>query len=956
MLQAAHAEPRFVQRYTDEAAPGERRAFDGQAGGEAVPGKFFVMHKTPPLAQLAAARRQDALGALRGEREGLFKLLRQAGAVPARAVERSFEKLLNASVVSGLSDRQADALRRRGVRLTPVVRVRAALADSVPLIGADQVQAAAAPGGGLLDGTGIRVGVIDTGIDFTHEAFGSCSAMQFAAHECARVPGGRNFIDPDVLPLDNHYHGTHVAAIIGASGTLRGTAPGVQLYALKVLDSNGLGSSDNIVAAMEYAVDPDGDGDFSDRLDVINLSLGGPGDPDDAMSQAADRAAALGVVVVAAAGNSGPTEGSIGSPGTARGAVTVAASYARAMGDYGSDTDTQPDQVAYFSSRGPVAWRGGTLHKPDITAPGVSICAAKASAAAGVFTSCGDGYIRLSGTSMAAPHIAGAAALIRQAHPEWSVLEVKNQLMQTAKDLAGADGVSYPLMVQGFGRVRAVDAVLGGQAPVAQIEASGPAHGVLQLRGSAYGSGFSGYSVEWREVGSEAWLPLAQGSAPVNGGVLAAIELRGASSGLYEARLTVNAGGRQAHARQYITVSNVWISNPAPLGDADPAQAETIYGVSEPLEVRGGSDLSSFVRYTLKLCSLDLSKCTSEVVTLAGGGLQQVKQGVLGYIDLRGRRFQNGLFRVRLEVYTASGRVEETTSLINIDPDLLPGYPHPFEIVGDGFFYKSPLQQPVLADLNADGAEEIIYSYDTQLNVLSGDWLPLAGFPLTLPGSSNSTPPLVADLDGDGSSEIAAVDNGSGKVQIFDADGGPLAALPYLDRSLAPLHFLDLDGDGRGEIITAQLSAYTLDGAEADGWRKASAQSPGRRAAAWARGAAIGDLDLDGEAELAAVAEEPAGVHVFASSGAVRWSQAIPDSWLSEPTLVDLDRDGLLEIVVVGGEVVRSSRAAIMNCVRAGGSNGMNGLRRSPGVTVGVLSRSPTSRVNSGSSASRWVT
>jgi subtilisin family serine protease len=226
---------------------------------------------------------------------------------------------------------------------------------------------------------------------------------------------------------------------------LSGVAPRAKIYAYKVLDSSGSGSFATVISGIERAVDPNNDGDFSDHLDIISLSLGGPGDPDDPVSKSIDRAVDAGVVAVIAAGNSGPSSGTIGSPGTARNAITVAAS-------------DKNDSIAEFSSRGPVSWSNGTLMKPDITAPGVSICAAEYDSAWESRRCLDDQHVAISGTSMATPHISGVVALVKQRYPSLTAEQIKNLLMMTAKDL----GLGQ--MDQGAGRV---DVMAALESPIA---------------------------------------------------------------------------------------------------------------------------------------------------------------------------------------------------------------------------------------------------------------------------------------------------------------------------------------------------------------------------------------------------------------------------------------------------------------------------------------------------------
>lgn len=293
-------------------------------------------------------------------------------------------------------------------------RAQATLADSAPLIGAPQMWTTYGT-----DGQGIRVAVLDTGIDYTHPDLGGGIGLGL------KVLGGYDFINGDVDPMDDHGHGTHVAGIVAANGALKGVAPGAKLLAYKVLGADGSGPYSAIIAGIDRAVDPDQDPATNDGAQVINLSLGGPGDPDDAVSQAVDAAVNAGVVCVVAAGNTGSNYSTLGSPGCARKALTVGAS------------DNQ-DLAAYFSSRGPS--QPDLAIKPDLLAPGVSIQSAKP----------GGGYQSMSGTSMATPHVAGAVALLLQLHPTWTPEVVKGVLAEKAKDL-GQDAFT-----QGGGRIQLV--------------------------------------------------------------------------------------------------------------------------------------------------------------------------------------------------------------------------------------------------------------------------------------------------------------------------------------------------------------------------------------------------------------------------------------------------------------------------------------------------------------------
>jgi serine protease AprX len=266
-------------------------------------------------------------------------------------------------------------------------------------------------------GTGIKIAVVDTGIDRTHPDF------------AGRIVDGASFVGGDYQ--DDNGHGTHVASICAGSGaaqggTYTGVAPEGRLYVAKVLDRGGSGSMSGVMAGVEWAVDR--------GVQVINMSLGGSGSSDgqDALSLTCNAAVARGIVVCVAAGNEGPSARTVGSPGAAADVITIGA------------TDRR-DGIASFSSRGPT--RDGRT-KPDLCFPGVDIVAARATGTT-MGSPLGERYTAASGTSMATPHAAGVAALLLQAQMGASPAQVKAALMQTALDL-GADENA-----QGTGRARA---------------------------------------------------------------------------------------------------------------------------------------------------------------------------------------------------------------------------------------------------------------------------------------------------------------------------------------------------------------------------------------------------------------------------------------------------------------------------------------------------------------------
>lgn len=286
------------------------------------------------------------------------------------------------------------------------------------------------PNGSKLTGKGIKIAIIDTGVDYTHSDLGACTTSQFLNHSCSKVIDGYDFVNRDRDPMDDMGHGTHVAATAAGVGSVPGVAPGAQILAYKVLDSGGSGSTSDILLGIERALDPNQDGIFDDRVDIISMSLGGfSDDVEDPMRVAVNNAVASGVVATIAAGNSGPDASTVCTPGNAPLAITVGAACSDNLLLADPYCSGANPRLALFSSRGP----SFQYNKPDVLAPGVLICAARAAGMSG--TDCGDSaHVAISGTSMATPHVAGAAALLLEKDRALTPLEIKSLLRSTAVD------------------------------------------------------------------------------------------------------------------------------------------------------------------------------------------------------------------------------------------------------------------------------------------------------------------------------------------------------------------------------------------------------------------------------------------------------------------------------------------------------------------------------------------
>ncbi|MEV6193262.1 S8 family serine peptidase [Streptomyces sp. NPDC051920] len=293
-------------------------------------------------------------------------------------------------------------------------RVEADMAGSNAQIGTPKAWEAG------LTGKGVTVAVLDTGVDTSHPDL------------TGRVAQTKSFIDGEEV-ADRNGHGTHVTSTVGGSGAAsdgqeKGVAPEATLAVGKVLSDEGSGSESQIIAGMEWAA-------RDVHAKIVSMSLGStePSDGTDPMAAAVDTLSKeTGALFVIAAGNTGAPS-SIGSPGAADSALTVGA------------VDSS-DEAAYFTSAGPR--HGDNALKPDLSAPGVDILAARSQLVGG-----SGYYTSMSGTSMATPHVAGVAALLAQEHPDWTGARLKDALMSTSKEL---DASAYQL---GAGRVSVPDAV-----------------------------------------------------------------------------------------------------------------------------------------------------------------------------------------------------------------------------------------------------------------------------------------------------------------------------------------------------------------------------------------------------------------------------------------------------------------------------------------------------------------
>jgi subtilisin family serine protease len=347
-------------------------------------------------------------------------------------IKHKFKHLINANVISAKpSDIEALSDLKSVKRIYKVVQHKITSNENVTdfeVMSVDLLRASQL-GGGNVNGLGVSVAIVDTGIDYNHVDLGGCFG------DGCKVYAGYDFVNEDDDPFDDQSHGTHVAGIVAANGELKGIAPEAKLIAIKVCNETGYCTTTDIIQGLEYALNPDNNSATNDGADIVNMSLGSTSE-DALLTNAVNNLVDMGVVVVVSAGNDGPDDDTfasasqnlIGSPADSEKAITVAASSGNS-------------NIADFSTRGyPVS--GVELLKPEVAAPGVSIKS----------TVPGGGYAVKSGTSMSSPMVAGVIALLKQISPDKTPAQLKSAIMTTAAPIV------YDIRAEGVGLVNALAA------------------------------------------------------------------------------------------------------------------------------------------------------------------------------------------------------------------------------------------------------------------------------------------------------------------------------------------------------------------------------------------------------------------------------------------------------------------------------------------------------------------
>lgn len=396
-------------------------------------GQFLVRYKTdqPQMAEkLSAQQLRNYLRSTTANQEAL--LIKKLKLAPENVktlwiLEGSILKLSRLQVLSLKNQAQVKSVIPLGkvIRLSQSSRELDLLDDRQNFTyGLIQINLPAVQGRFWgLDGRGVRIGIIDTGISDKHPDLTN------------RVIRFKDFVQKRTAPYDDHGHGTHVAGTAAgknSSGRQIGVASGAELIIAKSFNSRGNTIDADLLLSLQWMTDPDENPNTDDGAHFINNSWNteektSERTPDsDPFCEIIPRLKALGSLPVFAAGNDGPRENTITPPAACPDSLSIGA------------TD-QDDRITDFSSRGPVRWKNLVLNKPELSAPGKGVLSADRDR----------GYRTRSGTSMAAPHVTGGLALLKQAYPDLDPYELEELIKQATFDL-GNPGYDHHF---GFGRL-----------------------------------------------------------------------------------------------------------------------------------------------------------------------------------------------------------------------------------------------------------------------------------------------------------------------------------------------------------------------------------------------------------------------------------------------------------------------------------------------------------------------
>jgi subtilisin family serine protease len=747
-------------------------------------------------------------------------------------------------------------------------------------------------------GAGVVVAVVDSGVDVTHPDLAgnvwqnpgevAGNGVDDDGNGYIDDVVGWDFSEDDSNPNDEHGHGTHVSGTIAAEDDngqgIVGVAPDARIMAIRGLDRFGSGSTFDLAQGIIYAA--------ANGADVINNSWGCNGNcPSNPVAEEAVRFAHdAGSVVVFAAGNSNLDIGGI-SPQNQPEVLVVSSSTptdARSSFSNFGLVDVAAPGSGDASGSGDQPVRGilslkSAICEPSLCSPGLIV---------------GGQYLRQAGTSMAAPHVAGLAALVRSQHPEYSPEQIRQAIRRSGSDSNGG-GYDPDL---GYGRAFA-EGALGQPTPLSALITAPLVAGeaVLPIMGTAAGAGFQSYLLEYGFGKSpSSWTAIATSATPVTGDDLAVWNLSNVADGNYTLRLTaLTADGRSYEDRHEILLDHLRVATPEPRSAHKSGSVLSVTGTAAP---------GNFGGYTIYVERLaDDSRVTEAQITVTGGGQQPIVDGELGTWNTAG--IPAGHYRIVVEVTHLDGSTSREPAVVLVDPLLKAGWPR--ESFNNTFPGLSFMEHVTLADVNGDGKAEQVIAWDDRVSVFTQDGEQLPGWPQTIDPDGiyalTQRSPAVGDIDGDGKVEIVAT-NMSNQVIVWNPDGTLKAGWPRTmpgDLASVSIALADVDGDGKLDIVVTHyisgIHVLRYDGSSPAGF-------PAPLGWGAADPAVVADLDLDGDAEIVVSVPYAGNLVVLDHHGAVvpGWPQNLSGSFFdgSYPIVGDLDADGDLEIVAVSPNTI----------------------------------------------------
>ncbi len=796
-------------------------------------------------------------------------------------------------------------------------------------------------------GDGVLVAVVDTGVDRLHPDLADNVWRNTGEIDNGIDDDGNGYVDDlygwdmangDGDPMDDHGHGTHVSGTIAAQDNnnlgIVGVAPDAQVMGVKCLDANGRGTAFNLAQGIIYAA--------QNGAQVINNSWGCifrcPLVP--VYEDAVELAHGLGSVVVFSAGNSRDDTMHY-SPQNHPLSVVVSA--------------TNPDDgLATFTNYGLIdvgAPGAGLQDPPPEYEPERGILSLKAAQC----DTCpeqlivDEDYLRQAGTSMAAPHVVGLAAVILSEYPAYSNEQVRQLLRHSAADV-NADGFDTRY---GYGRIDAAGAMADSEPLETLIAAP---HGepietsLVPLIGTAAGKDFAQYELDYGygPFPTE-WTPIATSPEPVTQGELAMWNAEEVSDGLHTVRLIATAtDGRQYIDHHLLTFDRFELR----LVD------RSVHPGGGMIVIPGTAAVGNQVRFDVRVEDPITGAPVEADITLTNGGEAPVINGVLAVWN--SAEVKAGFYRIVLEAQNSAGTVRSQSATILVDPQIEAGWPVTFRNLDPGA-YGALSYAPTIADVTGDGFKEVLAAFSDKVYLFDYQGKLLPGWPRVTP-NADGTPgrvelaPVAGDVTGDGNVEIIVV-NQSGTIYVWRVDGtivpgwpikpddrynhqmvlgeldgveglelvvlasqgmayafrGNGVLLPGWPVEIAETGFAsppvvaDLDGDDQAEValaVSTYSAEYTVtvldrDGKTLPGWPVHQTLDHGSSMGQLA----AGDLDRDGDRELVFAAEE---VQVFAyhhdGSSVVGWPVEVPSE--SFPTranpiaIGDVTGDGHLEVVI----------------------------------------------------------